>query len=81
MLEDSEAFKEFLFKRCEEILSKDENHKKTNAEIIDMEKEFKSLLTPELIKIYDRIILTITEATAKDEATILKHTLFDRFYT
>jgi len=52
---NSKAFKEFVTKRCEEILFKDETYQNLSNAILAMEDAFKKTLTPEQIEEYNKI--------------------------
>jgi len=50
---ESPAFQEFLQKRCEEITLEDEEYQKISEQILQAESEIKSLISGELLKIFD----------------------------
>jgi len=50
---NSKAFDEFLQKRCEEITADDEECKKINEQILQIENEIRSLISGNLLKKFD----------------------------
>jgi hypothetical protein len=48
----SQAFQEFLQKRCEEITANDDTHKELNKKLIKLDKSLKSIMSPEAYKIF-----------------------------
>jgi len=54
-MNSSKVFGEFVSKRCEEILSQDEEYQKFNDAIFNTENEFKKSLSPDQIKDYNRM--------------------------
>lgn len=64
------ALQQYIYKRCEEILQNDEISQEYNKRISELEKQFKSKLTPELIKEYNKLEELIIEASTYNEFLI-----------
>lgn len=73
----SNAFDEFITKRCEEIQLNDESYQELNNSILEMETEFKKTLTPDQIKAYNEIEELTMKSIAQLTITIYENCLSD----
>jgi hypothetical protein len=75
---ESQAFQEFLQKRCEEILLNDEIYCKLNNSVIDQERDFKKTLSPEQIHMYNCIEKTSLECSKRRDEILYRRGLTDK---
>lgn len=69
---------EFIARRCEEVLDGDPIYQGYNKEILTAEKEFKATLTPEQLKMYDKIEEIVIASIAHSNVLIYQAATNDK---
>ena len=77
MGDSSKAFEEFIYKRCEEILSEDEDANNANNRVYALGQKLKGNLNPELYQTFLEYEKEITESAARNEFKIYKQAIRD----
>lgn len=77
MCKGTKAFDEFAAKRCEEVLSKDDEYRNLNKSIIDLENKFRSILSLDQLKTFNEYESLVIGLGAHAEQLLYKQGYLD----
>lgn len=77
-LRESKSFNDFVKTRCEEVLESDEDFKKLNSEVLEIEKKLTTLLNNEQLKIFLNYEKLTSECESLIKILIYKAGLCDK---
>jgi hypothetical protein len=77
--EHSQAFKEFVAERYDEILLSDKKYLALNQMIIDLELTFKKTLSKQQLQSYDEIEDAVIECSAYGDELLCQTLLLDKW--